>query len=104
MPAPYFVACKIEAFKGRGKKAGEYMYSRDLEDIVTLFDGRVSLVAEIAAAQGELGAYLRAEIAALLADAEFKAAGPAFIRPDDRQADRIKRALAKMQTACTNGA
>lgn len=38
--APYFCATKLEAFKGRG--AGDYLASHDLEDIITVIDGRAS--------------------------------------------------------------
>jgi hypothetical protein len=103
MPAPYFVACKLEAFKGRGKKSGEYMFSRDLEDIVTLFDGRGALPTELGTAPGEIGDHLRTEIASLLADAEFQSAISAFIRPDARQAERTRRVITRMQTACSAG-
>jgi predicted nucleotidyltransferase len=34
---PYFIATKIEAFKGRGD--GDYMASSDIEDIITVLDG-----------------------------------------------------------------
>lgn len=40
-----FVATKIEAFLGRGN--GEYYMSHDLEDIVTVLNGRAELVNEV---------------------------------------------------------
>ncbi len=36
--APYFLATKLDAFRGRGK--GDYFGSNDLEDIVAVVDGR----------------------------------------------------------------
>ena len=36
--APYFIATKLEAFKDRGKQ--DFLLSHDLEDIVSLIDGR----------------------------------------------------------------
>jgi hypothetical protein len=39
--APYFLATKLEAFRGRGND--DYRSSRDLEDIVTIIDGRPEL-------------------------------------------------------------
>jgi len=50
--SPYFLATKIEAFTGRG--GGDYQASHDLEDIITLLDGRPEIVAEIGAAPRDL--------------------------------------------------
>lgn len=43
--APYFCATKLEAFDGRG--AGAYQASHDLEDIITVIDGRAEIIDEI---------------------------------------------------------
>ena len=43
--APYFLATKLEAFKGRGK--GDFLGSHDLEDFVSVVDGREALLLEI---------------------------------------------------------
>ena len=45
--APYFVALKLEAFEDRGQ--GDFLTSTDFEDIICLFNGRASIVDEIAA-------------------------------------------------------
>lgn len=95
----YFLAAKFEAFLGRGKKPGEYMYSRDLEDIVTLFDGRTALVSEIIASHDPLRSYLRDNIGALLADPEFRYAMSALVKPDDRAANRIRIVRERMTGA-----
>jgi len=44
--APYFVALKIEAFEDRGKR--DFLISTDFEDIICLFNGRETIVEEIA--------------------------------------------------------
>ena len=72
--APYFVATKLEAFKGRGK--GDFFGSRDLEDLVSVVDGRVTLVAEIQAEATELRGYIRTEIDSLFAIPGFLDALP----------------------------
>ena len=41
---PYFLATKIEAFKGRGND--DYMASHDMEDLVTVLDGRSEIILE----------------------------------------------------------
>lgn len=59
--APCFLATKIAAFRDRG--AGDYLSSRDFEDIVAVVDGRAELPAELAAAPDDLRVWVRAELA-----------------------------------------
>ncbi|TAG03855.1 MAG: hypothetical protein EAZ43_05710 [Betaproteobacteria bacterium] len=54
--APAFIATKLEAFKGRGND--DYLASHDMEDIVTVIDGRASLIDEIALSDPSLRSYL----------------------------------------------
>jgi len=49
--APYFLGTKLEAFHGRGKND---FRTRDLEDIVTLIDGRPELADEVYLAPADL--------------------------------------------------
>lgn len=65
----HLVATKIEAFLSRGEE--DFLASRDLEDIITLIDGREELVAETRQANPELRSYLTAEIRKLLANPRF---------------------------------
>lgn len=69
LSAPFFVATKIEAFKGRGK--GDYMASHDIEDIVTIFDGDSLLPEKIVASPQAVRDYLKAEIRMLLENEDF---------------------------------
>lgn len=85
--APFFIATKLEAFKGRGK--GDFFGSRDLEDLVSVVDGRAALVAEVKAGAAELRAYLCAEIKALLATPKFLDALPGYLLPDAASQARI---------------
>lgn len=55
--APYFLATKIEAFIGRGNE--DFLGSADMEDIITLIDGRQELIEEIRRSATELQHYLR---------------------------------------------
>ena len=45
LPAPYFLATKLEAFKDRGQN--DFYGSHDFEDIIYLIDNRTIIVAEI---------------------------------------------------------
>jgi hypothetical protein len=54
--APHFLATKIEAFFGRG--AGDFLSSKDMEDIVALVDGRPELHDEVREAPAALRAFI----------------------------------------------
>ncbi len=66
----YFLATKLEAFKGRGN--GDTLGSRDIEDILHLVDGRPELVEEVRAASAEVQAYFVDELSKLLEDQNFE--------------------------------
>jgi len=57
--APYFIASKLEAFKGRGKNDGRT--SSDFEDIVFVLENRRTIWVELANSHSELKQYLKAE-------------------------------------------
>ena len=58
---PHLLATKIVAFEHRGE--GDWLASRDIEDIVTLFDGRRSLITELQRA-GSAQAFVRSWLGA----------------------------------------
>lgn len=76
----YFVATKLEAFHGRG--TNDLSMSHDLEDIITLVDGRPELIAEIAAAEPAVREYIASEVQALLDRQDFVDALSGFLLPD----------------------
>src|SRR5665647_384287 len=55
--SPYFIASKLEAFKGRGKKDGRT--STDFEDIVFVFENRSTIWEELNVAEENLKNYLK---------------------------------------------
>lgn len=65
----YFVATKLEAFLGRG--SGDYLGSHDLEDVLSVVDGRPELVSEIAQAEHALRAFVAEVFGRLIADESF---------------------------------
>jgi hypothetical protein len=67
--APVFIATKLEAFHGRG--GGDFLVSHDIEDIVTVVDGRPVLPAEVSAAPVDLRSYLREQFRQLTASEDF---------------------------------
>lgn len=66
----YFLATKLEAFKGRGK--GDTLSSHDIEDLLTLIDGRESLIDEVSSGPEGLLDYLTEEFSLLLNDSNFE--------------------------------
>jgi hypothetical protein len=75
--APSFIATKLEAFLDRG--AADYLSSHDLEDVLSIVDGRPELVGEVRAADPKLRAFVGATFASLLADEGFLNALPGLV-------------------------
>ncbi|BCR03490.1 hypothetical protein DESUT3_05590 [Desulfuromonas versatilis] len=81
---PFFVATKLEAYLGRG--SDDPQGSHDMEDILTLFDGREEIAREIAAADKDLRTFIAQQIRLLLANDDFDYAVQTAVRGDrDRQ-------------------
>jgi hypothetical protein len=93
--APYFLATKLEAFKGRGWR--DYFGSHDLEDVLSVVDGRPELLQEVRAASENLRAYLALELDALLQDSRFIDALPGHLLPDAASQSRIPMLLHRIK-------
>ena len=85
--APVFVGTKLEAFHGRG--AGDYLFSHDLGDIMSVMDGRESLVDECRQAPESLRSYLAEQFTAFLADRRFLDALPGHLLGDAISQSRL---------------
>jgi hypothetical protein len=92
--APYFIAAKLEAFKGRGK--GDFL-SHDLEDLINAIDGRATLATEVHAENAALREYLQTEISGLLATSQFLDSLPGHLRPDPTSQARVRVVLQRLQ-------
>ena len=77
--APYFVALKLEAFEDRG--AGDFVTSADFEDVICLFNGRDSIVDEIAAC-GRIRAGLARKFAGYLDSSGLEDAVEGFVQTE----------------------
>jgi hypothetical protein len=86
LPAPYFLATKLEAFENRG--GNDYLMSRDMEDIITVLDGRSEIVSEVQEAGTELKRYLAERCSLLLNERDFLDALPGHLLPDAASQDR----------------
>ena len=93
--APLFVATKFEAFHGRGKS--DYLASHDLEDLITVIDGRQELIVEIQNTDNELRHYLAAEMNKLLEKSDFQLALPGHFPGDAASQARLPELLRRMR-------
>lgn len=85
--APCFLATKLAAFKDRGE--GDYVMSRDMEDIVAVLDGRPGIADEVAECDSALQLYLAERLAALLDDPRFVEALPGHLPGDAANQARV---------------
>ena len=84
---PYFLATKIDAFNGRG--GGDYLASHDMEDIITILDGRPEIVSEIKSSSDDLKDFLSRTFRAFLASADFRESIPGHLSPDRASQSRL---------------
>lgn len=93
--APYFIATKLEAFKGRGN--GDFLGSHDLEDLVCVVDGRDAICEEIQQQDSSLVEYLRAEFRSLMEMEGFVDALPGYLLPDATTQGRLGIVLRRLR-------
>ncbi len=92
---PYFLATKVEAFEGRG--GGDYMASHDMEDIITVLDGRPEIISEIRSSSKELKTFLAGAFRGLLAQQGFRDALPGHLPPDRASQARLPRLIKRLE-------
>jgi hypothetical protein len=92
---PTFLATKLEAFAGRG--GGDYRASHDLEDIVSLVNGRVELPDEVGSAAAGLRSYLANRSGALLAEPKFIDALPGHLPGDETSQARMPMIIDRLK-------
>ena len=93
--APFFLATKLEALKGRGGR--DYFTSHDLEDVLSVIDGRPELSQEVRATSDDVRAYLALEFNSLLRDSRFIDALPGHLPPDAASRSRIPILLKRIE-------
>jgi predicted nucleotidyltransferase len=92
---PVFIATKLEAFRDRGN--GDYLASHDLEDILSVVDGRIELIAEARGSGDDLRSYLSTEIRALLGTSDFLDALPGHLPGDNASQQRAPELLRRLR-------
>jgi hypothetical protein len=93
--APTFLGTKLEAFSSRGD--GDYRASHDLEDIISLVNGRVDLAHEIRSTKSELRSYLADQSGALLTEPKFVDALPGHLPGDETGQARVPVILQRLR-------
>ena len=93
--APVFLGTKFEAFKDRGK--GDFFGSHDIEDVITIVDGRQTLIDEAHKAPHELQIYLSAQFSALISTPDFADALPGHLSPDAASQQRAPRLMERIK-------
>jgi hypothetical protein len=76
----YFLATKLDAFRGRGNN--DYSGSHDLEDLIAVIDGRPEIVDEVQGAASAVRTYIASEVKRLLDTRVFVDALPGYLLPD----------------------
>lgn len=93
--APAFVAIKLEAFAGRGQ--GDFLFSHDMADIVSVIDGRDSLLQEMRQSTSELRQQVGAVMAQLMGSRGFLESLPGHLPGDAASQARLPELQAKIE-------
>lgn len=83
LSAPHFLATKFEAFKDRGRN--DVYMSHDLEDIMTVMEGRSTVAQELVAADEAVRKHVGQSVAALLDMPTFHNALPGLLSDPERE-------------------
>ncbi len=97
--APHFIATKLEALQGRGRE--DYPMSHDLEDIISVVDGRPEIVEEVQFANYDLRRYLSDEFRKLLSKRDFRDALPGHLLPDAASQQRLGIVVERLRSFIT---
>ena len=92
---PYFLATKLESFNGRGK--GDFSH-HDLEDVITLVDGRAELLAEVDNADPHVRSFIQDEMDELLATTAFIETVPWHLGPSEVEQARVELVIERMRS------
>ena len=91
----YFLATKLEAFHGRGKR--DFMASHDMEDIIAVLDGRLEIVEDVRDAAEDVRQYLADQFAALLDDGDFLDALSGHLPGDAASQQRLPLLISRIE-------
>lgn len=83
----YLIASKLAAFTNRGKQ--DFWMSHDLEDLITVIDGRENIVEEIRRSNADVREYISGTLRGYRDDTEFMQTLPAYLDADPASQERL---------------
>lgn len=89
--APCFIATKLEAFFSRGK--GDYLTSKDMEDILAIVDGREELMVEMNFTAPDVRGFIAASFRELMGGGRFMESVPQIVPDETREAIVVRNLL-----------
>ena len=93
-----FIATKLEAFRSPSRQNhDDYFASHDLEDLLTVMDGRVELDDEIATSKSEVRTYLSTGFKRLLDEPDFRDALPVHLEQGPINAERTAMLVERLE-------
>jgi predicted nucleotidyltransferase len=90
----YFIATKLDAFNSRGNN--DYLCSHDLEDIITVIDGRPEIIEEIHTSDFDVRTYIQDQFNNIMSDKRFIEALPGHLNYGGVLPDRLKLLTEKL--------
>lgn len=95
IPGPIFIATKIEAFDSRGDN--DYVLSHDMEDAISVIDGREDIVTEIENSPDTIRDFLSKRFELFMDDFSFEEALPGYLPPDVAGQGRLDSLISKLE-------
>ncbi len=94
--APLFLATKLDAFADRGR--ADFLASHDLEDFITVIDGRPEIESEVRCAPVEVRTYIGESLRSLLANPEFNLSLAGHLPTDSGSQARLPNLRYQLKT------
>lgn len=96
-----FLATKLAAFGDRGRH--DPMASHDLEDLISVIDGRQEIATDLAAAPPDLRAYVTDQLSRFLARKDSEILVAAHLMPDSESQDRLPFVIDRIRSMIATG-
>lgn len=91
----YLIASKLAAFTNRGNQ--DFWISHDLEDLITVIDGRENIVNEIRVAKADVRDYISRTLRDYQEGTDFIQALPAYLESDPASQERLPSLREKIE-------